>query len=71
MHVTEWRKDNLLLDDRDFAYVYVNVEEDYSQAGEAVAMAWSTARLQADPKVIMDAKPIASSEGSCTATSSA
>ena len=37
--VSRWREDNLLLDDLDFAYVFVDVEEAYSYAGRAVAVA--------------------------------
>jgi len=48
--VCRWRRDNLLLNDQDFAYVYVTFDEAYSNAGRAVAMAWSRSRVLAEPK---------------------
>jgi len=52
--VSRWRTVNLLLDDLDFAFVYTDFEEAYSDAGRAVAMAWSRARILAEPGVISD-----------------
>ena len=50
--VSRWRTEHFLLDDRDFAYVYKTFEEAYSNAGRAVAMAWSMDRLLAEPEMI-------------------
>ena len=52
--VSVWRTDNLLLDDLDFAYAYVDFEEAYFHAGRAVAMAWSWARVLAKPETVTD-----------------
>jgi len=52
--VSTWRAANLLLDDLDFAYVYTDFEEAYSHAGRAVAMAWSKAKILAEPEMVSD-----------------
>ena len=35
----------------DFAYVYVDFDEAYADAGRAVAMGWSRARMLAEPEM--------------------
>jgi len=52
--VSKWRTENILLDDLDFAYVYADFEEAYSHAGRAIAMAWSRARVLAEPDIVSD-----------------
>jgi hypothetical protein len=43
--VKDWRADNFLQYELDFAYVFVDFEEAYKHAGRAVAVAWSRARI--------------------------
>jgi len=50
--VTTWRMENLLLDDMDFAYAYVDFKEAYSNAGRAVAEAWSRTRFLAERQLV-------------------
>jgi len=64
--VSKWRTDNLLLDDLDFAYVYADFEEAYSYAGRAVAMAWSRARILAEPEMVSDMAKISAVEATAT-----
>ena len=59
--VSRWRTDNLLLNDLDFAYVFVEFEEAYSYAGRAVAMAWSRASILAEPEMVPDMVRISAS----------
>ena len=60
--LTRWRKDNFLEDDLDFAYVFANFEEAYSNAGRAVGVAWSRARLRAEPEMTTDTAKISAVE---------
>ena len=55
-----------MLNDQDFAYVYVTFDEAYSNAGRAVAMAWSKARVLAEPNMITDMAKISRVEGTAT-----
>ncbi len=64
--VDKWREDNLLLDDLDFAFVYVDFEEAYFQAGRAVAVAWSRARVLAEPEMVSDMAKITAVEATAT-----
>ena len=64
--VSRWRIDNLLLNDLDFAYVFVEFEEAYSHAGRAVAMAWSRARIWAEPEMVRDMARISAVEATAT-----
>jgi len=64
--VSKWRTENLLLDDLDFAYVYADFEEAYSHAGRAVAMAWSRARVLAEPEMVSDMAKISAVEATAT-----
>ncbi len=52
--VVTWRTDNDMLDDMDFAYCYTNFEEAYKEAGQPVSIAWSRARLLAEPAMASD-----------------
>ena len=64
--VYRWRTDNLLLDDQDFAYVFANFEEAYSNAGRAVAVSWSRARVLAEPDIVTDEAKISAVEATAT-----
>jgi len=64
--VNKWRAENLLQDNLDFAYVYVDFEEAYSQAGRAVAVAWSRARVSAEPGMAADMAKISAVEATAT-----
>jgi len=64
--VNKWRTENLLLDDLDFAYVYADFEEAYSHAGRAVAVAWSRARVLAEPEMVSDMAKISAVEATAT-----
>jgi len=64
--VNKWRIENLLQDDLDFAYVYVDFEEAYAQAGRAVAVAWSRARVLAEPEMVTDMAKISAVEATGT-----
>jgi len=64
--VDKWRTDNILLDDLDFAYVFTDFEEAYSNAGRAVAMAWSRARILAEPEMVSDMARISAVEATAT-----
>jgi hypothetical protein len=64
--VTRWRTDNLLQDDLDFAYVFVDFEEAYSNAGRAVAVSWSRARVLAEPEMVTDVAKISAVEATVT-----
>ena len=46
--VAKWRQTQLLDNDRDFAFVYINFEEAYLDAGRPVAMAWSRCRQKTE-----------------------
>ena len=65
-HVNRWRKDNLLLDDLDFAYVFTDVEEAYSDAGQAVSASWSRAKMLTEPLMVTDMAKISAVEASPT-----
>jgi len=64
--VSKWRTENILLDDLDFAYVYANFEEAYSHAGRAVALAWSRARVLAEPDIVSDTAKLSVVEATST-----
>jgi len=64
--VSKWRQDNLLLDDLDFAYVYTDFEEAYAHAGRAVAVAWSKARVSAEPGMVLDMAKMSAVEATAT-----
>ena len=64
--VSKWRKDSLLLDDLDFAYVFTDFEEAYCHAGRAVAVAWSRARVLAEPEMVSDMAKISAVEATVT-----
>ena len=51
-----------MLDDLDFAYVYTSFEEAYLDAGQAVAMAWSRAKVLAEPEMVSDMAKISAVE---------
>ena len=61
--VRRWRSDNLLMDNLDFAYVFVDFKEAYSNAGRAVAVSWSSARILAEPGMITDVNWVSKMEG--------
>ena len=60
--VRKWRTDNLLQDSRDFAYVFKDFEEAYSNAGRAVAVSWSKARFLAEPGMVTDVAKVSAVE---------
>ena len=64
--LNKWRSDNLLQDDLDFAYVFADFEEAYSHAGRAVAVAWSRARIKAEPGMVADMAKISPVEATAT-----
>jgi len=64
--VSTWKAANLLTDDLDFAYVYVDFEEAYAHAGRAVAMAWSKARILVEPEMVTDMAKIGAVEATAT-----
>jgi len=64
--VSKWRQNNFLLDDLDFAYVYTDFEEAYSHAGRAVAVAWSRARVLAEPGMVSDMAKMSTVEATAT-----
>ena len=53
--VHKWREQQSLEIDNDFAVVLTSFEEAYSNAGRAVAMAWSHCRALAEPTLGTDA----------------
>ena len=55
-----------MLNDLDFAYVFVEFEEAYSHAGRAVAMAWSRSRILAEPEMVTDMARISAVEATAT-----
>ena len=60
--VNKWRADNMLEDNRDFAYFYTEFEEAYRRAGRAVAMALARARTLAEPGMSSDMAKISAVE---------
>jgi hypothetical protein len=48
--VNSWRTMHFLQHDLDFAYVFVDFEQAYAQAGRAVARAWHRAKLWVEPE---------------------
>jgi len=52
--VNKWRAENLMKDNLDFVYVYVDVERAYSQAEQAVAVAWGKARVLVEPEMVTE-----------------
>jgi len=61
--VCKWRADNLLTDDFDFAYVFPDFDEAYSNAGRAVAKSWSKARILVKPEILADKTRFSEIEG--------
>jgi len=66
VRVSKWRTDNFLLDSLDFAYVFTDFEEAYSQAGRAVAMSWSKAATLAEPEMVTDMTRVSAVEATAT-----
>jgi hypothetical protein len=64
--VNAWRTKNFLQHDLDFAYVFVDVEQAYSQAGRAVAQAWSRARLWVEPETVTEGARVSAREATAT-----
>ena len=64
--VCRWRTSNLLEDDLDFAYIFANFEEAYANAGRAVAMSWSRARVTAEPGMATDMARFGAVEATAT-----
>ena len=58
--MAKWRQTQLLEDDKDFAFVYINFEEAYLDASRPVAMAWSRCRQKAEFALGTDAAHVLS-----------
>ena len=58
--VMQWRMDQGMEDDKDFAFVYVSFEEAYAEQGRSVAMAWSRCRQRAQHSLSTDAAHVLS-----------
>lgn len=64
--VVKWRTDNEMLDDMDFAYCFVDFDEAYISAGRAVSIAWSRARLLAEPAMVSDMAKVSKVDATTT-----
>ena len=64
--VINWRIENSMQHNMDFAYVFVNFEEAYAHAGRAVGVAWSRARMLAEPEMVTDVARISAIEATAT-----
>ena len=53
--VMQWRNDNLMTEDSDFAFTFTTFQSAYTSAGRAVAMEWSRIRLREEPRLAKDA----------------
>ncbi len=60
--VHKWRREHTLLDDHDFAHVFVDFEEAYRNAGRAVSASWSKAKIQSDPGIVTDSSRLSAVE---------
>jgi hypothetical protein len=60
--VHKWREDHTLLDDEDFANVFVDFDEAYYNTGRAVSSAWSKAKIQSDPGIVTDSSRLSAVE---------
>ena len=64
--VARWRTEESMQDDQDFAYVFIDFDEAYANAGQAVAVAWSRARTLAEPHLVTDMAKITALEATST-----
>ena len=64
--VLTWREANEMLDDIDFAYCYKTFEEAYGEAGQPAAVAWSRARLMAEPNLASDVAKVSKIDATTT-----
>ena len=64
--VQRWRKENTLLDDHDFAQVFVDFDEAYYNAGRAVAASWSKAKIREEPDIVTDSAKLSAVEATAT-----
>jgi hypothetical protein len=55
-----------MLDDKDFAFCYVTFEEAYREAGQPAAVAWSRARLMAEPNMASDVAKVSKIDATTT-----
>ena len=64
--VLTWREANDMIDDKDFAFCYVTFEEAYREAGQPAAVAWSRARLMAEPNMASDVAKVSKIDATTT-----
>ena len=55
-----------MLDNRDFAHVFRDFKEAYHNAGRAVAVSWSKARIRAEPDIVADYAKFSAVEATAT-----
>ena len=52
-HVHSWRKEHTLLNDEDFARVFLDFKEAYRSSGQAVSRSWCKARIRSEPSTFI------------------
>jgi hypothetical protein len=55
-----------LLDDHDFAQVFVDFDEAYYNAGRAVSVSWSKAKIREEPDIVTDSAKLSAVEATAT-----